>query len=427
MTSPILPAPSPLDSAPEAVTKKQSLKSLGLRGLLGSLTTLILTLGVTWGAITGLLLAIQVQTIDPQGYIGSLAVIVGSGAVAAMLAAPIAGTITDRTRSRWGGRVPWMLGGAVATLGVCILFIFANTVPLLLVCTVLLQITTQFINTPATAYIPTRVPIERRGIFSSMVGMATLIGAVLGTTFGAALSGVLPVGYTTLGLLIVVVTAIFAVVNRRSNLDEPKPPLDVKALLRTFWVNPVKYPNFAWVFSGRFLLFAGYFAVSTYGFYVLQNYVGLGEAAVGVVPLLGLVGLVAMVIGAPIGGLLLDRVGRPKLLIYISTGIMAAGLLVPLFMPTVPGMLINGFVTGLGFGAYQSIDFVLVSQVLPSQNEAGKDLGIIGITTTLPQTLGVAVAGTVVTAFGNYAVLFPIAAGAAVLGALLLIPVKGVR
>ncbi|HWH26173.1 MAG TPA: MFS transporter [Pseudolysinimonas sp.] len=425
MTSPILPAPSPLDSASEVMTK--TLKTLKLRGLLSTLTLLILTLSVTWGAITGLLLAIQVQIIDPEGYVGSLALIVGCGAIAAMLAAPIAGAVTDRTRTRWGGRVPWMLGAAVATLGVCILFIFANSIAFLLVCAVLLQITTNFINTPATTYIPTRVPVERRGIFSSMVGLATLIGAVVGTALGATLAGVLAAGYITLGVLVVVMTTIFALVNRRSNIDDPKEPWNVGALFRTFWVNPVRYPNFAFVFSGRFLLFAGYFAVSTYGFYLLQNYIGLGEAAVGVVPLLGLVGLVAMIIAAPIGGVVLDKIGRAKPLIYVTTAIMAVGLLVPLFMPTLPGMLIYAFVTGIGFGAYQSIDFVLVTQVLPSQHEAGKDLGIINMTTTLPQTIGVAVAGTVVTVFDNYAALFPIAAGAAILGALLLIPVRGVR
>ena len=32
--------------------------------------------------------------------------------------------------------------------------------------------------------------------------------------------------------------------------------------LRTFWVNPVKHPDFFWAFTGRLLLYTGYFAVT---------------------------------------------------------------------------------------------------------------------------------------------------------------------
>jgi predicted MFS family arabinose efflux permease len=65
--------------------------------------------------------------------------------------------------------------------------------------------------------------------------------------------------------------------------------------------------------------------------------------------------------------------------------------------------------------------------VLPSQEDTGKDLGIINITTTLPQTIGVAVGGIVVTVFGGYGALFPVAAVFVVLGAVLLFLIRGVR
>ena len=68
----------------------------------------------------------------------------------------------------------------------------------------------------------------------------------------------------------------------------------------------------------------------------------------------------------------------------------------------------------------------LVSEVLPAEEDAGKDLGVINIAATLPQVLGPAVAGGVVVAL-DYSALFPVAATLMVLGGLAVAPIKRVR
>ncbi|BDZ47834.1 hypothetical protein GCM10025867_00750 [Frondihabitans sucicola] len=85
---------------------RPTLKSLNLRMLFVTLPLAILSFSVFWGGVQGILLPLQVQGIDRVGQNGSLALIVGIGAIASMVAAPIAGTVTDRTRSRLGGRAP---------------------------------------------------------------------------------------------------------------------------------------------------------------------------------------------------------------------------------------------------------------------------------------------------------------------------------
>ncbi|MEY9853231.1 MFS family permease [Leifsonia sp. EB41] len=403
-----------------------TLRALKLRGLLVTLASVALVVPMLWGAVQGLYLALQVQTIDPAGKLGDLALIVGIGALGSIVAAPIAGALSDRTRTRVGGRIPWMLVGAAVTLVVAVLFGFATTIGEVLAYWILIQISTNFIMTPLSAHIPDRVPLLRRGTFSAVFGLGTLIGSVLGQAVGAAFASVIPVGYMTVAGILVVVTVVFALVNKRSNLDEPKQPISVKAVLQTFWVNPIAHPNFAWTFAARFAFFLGYFVVQAYALYWLQSYVGLGAGAVAAIPLVSVVGLVGMLISTPLGGLLLDRLGRTKPMIYVTSAVLAVGLLIPIFAHTFPAILVYSFVAGLGFGAYQSVDYVLVTQVLPSNAEAGKDLGIVNISTSLPQTIGVAVAGGVV-AFGGYAALFPVGAALVAIGALLIIPIRGVR
>src|SRR5690625_3562277 len=55
-----------------------------------------------WNALPGILLALQVQRVDPDEKVANLAVGSTVGAVVAMLAQPVAGLISDRTRSRFG-------------------------------------------------------------------------------------------------------------------------------------------------------------------------------------------------------------------------------------------------------------------------------------------------------------------------------------
>jgi MFS family permease len=429
MSVPVIPNEPPVAPTPGSsdAPSRPSLKALGLRGLFTTMAATVLLLGTFWAACQGIFIAIQIQRIDPEHQIGNLALVVGVSSLVAMVAAPIAGTLSDRTRTRIGGRAPWILVGAAGTVVATIVLASAQSVAQILIGWSLVQLATNFILTPINAYVPDRVPVARRGIFSAALGLGALVGAVLGQAVGAALSETIAIGYVAVAALLATSAVVFALVNRASNIGEPRRPVSVKSILSTFWVNPIAHPNFALVFGARFLLFVGYFSVQAYLLYLLQDYIGVGDDAAATVPLVGLVGLVGMIVSTPIAGWLSDRIGRSKVIIYITSAILAVGLLVPLFLPTVPGMMIYSFVAGLGFGAYQSVDFVLVTQVLPSHAEAGKDLGVINLTTTLPQTIGVGIASVVVGVTGGFAALFPFAALAVVIGACLVIPVKNVR
>lgn len=429
MSIPILPNESPQADVhiPEVTPPRQTLKALKLRGLFVSMATTTLLLGTFWSACQGIFIALQVQRIDPANQITNLALVVGISSLVAMVAAPIAGTLSDRTRTRIGGRAPWILAGSAATVVAAILLAGAQTIPEIILGWSVVQLATNFILTPLNAYVPDRVPVARRGIFSAALGLGALVGAVLGQAVGASFADFIGVGYITVAILLAASSVTFALINRRSNIGEPRQTVSVKSVLSTFWVNPVKYPNFALVFSARFLLFIGYFAVQSYLLYLLQDYIGVGKDAAATVPLVGLVGLVGMILSTPIAGWLADRIGRSKVIIYVTSAILAVGLIVPLFVPTVPGMMIYSFVAGLGFGAYQSVDFVLVTQVLPSHAEAGKDLGVINLTTTLPQTIGIGIASVIVGLSGSFATLFPFAAISVIIGACLVIPVRNVR
>ena len=83
---------------------------------------------------------------------------------------------------------------------------------------------------------------------------------------------------------------------------------------------------------------------------------------------------------------------------------------------------------GCGAGCYYAADMALITQVLPSARDAGKDLGIVNLSNTLPQSvaplLGVWFLGG---GHADYRSLFLVAAGMSVLGGLMVTAIRKVR
>ena len=381
-----------------------------------------------WGAVPGILLALQVEKISGTSKAGSLAIIVTVGAFAAMIAQPVAGMISDRTRSRFGRRAPWMVAGTLIGGLSLIAMGSANTIIELAIAWVIVQIAFNFAQGPLSAILPDRVPRSARGTFATFAGIGLMFGILCGNVVGAKFAQNIPAGYLFFAGFALVVIVLFVVFNPgTSNKREPRTPFSLVTFLKTFWVNPVAHPDFFWGFTGRLLLFGGYFMVTGYQLYILQDYIGLGSKAVTMIPLLSVVSLVGVVIATGIAGPLSDKLGRRKILAIVAGIILAISLGFPLFMPTITGMLLYSFVSGIGFGAYQGVDTALMSEILPSKTDYGKDLGVLNIAATLPQTLAPGIAGLIIVVSGGYTALFPIGIVVALLGSLAVIPIKSVR
>ena len=125
-----------------------------------------------WAAIPGILLPLQVarHPSTPTPRLANLAVVATVGALRAMLAQPLAGTISDRTRSRFGRRGPWIVGGALtgglALLG---LALREHTSCRFTIAWTITQIAYNFAQGPS-AVMPDRVPPARARVFSAVTG-----------------------------------------------------------------------------------------------------------------------------------------------------------------------------------------------------------------------------------------------------------------
>ena len=135
-----------------------------------------------------------------------------------------------------------------------------------------------------------------------------------------------------------------------------------------------------------------------------------------------MVGLVGSVAAGPFS----DFIGRRKVPVVVASVCFAIGIAMPWIMPTSMGMYLYAAIAGLGYGVYTSVDQALLVDVLPNKEEAGKDLGILNLATTLGQMLGPVIMSSVVLALG-YVFAFPIAICFALVGCVFIMLIKNVK
>ncbi|SEC59910.1 Major Facilitator Superfamily protein [Nocardioides exalbidus] len=398
----------------------------------GLLMVYVAILAVNSGG-NGILLPNIVSGLDEASKVGNLAFVTTVAFVANIFAQPVAGALSDATRSRFGRRTPWMVGGALLTSGFLLGLPLAGSVLTVALVWLVVQVGVNALQAAATALVPDRYPPTRRGGVSAMIGVGITIGNAVGVIVagGTATRGLLP--YAVLALLMLAVVGLFVVVNRDpSSADLPRQRTSAKDFLRGFWISPRQHPDFAWAFASRFLMVIGFYGSQTYGLYILRDYIGLSDAeSNSFAATMGVVLLVGVLLSALGSGWLSDKVGRRKPFIVWSSVVMSLALAIPLLVPTTTGVLAYAFLLGLGFGVYISIDLALMTEVLPArlqgESSAGRDLAILGLATTLPQAMSPSIAAALVTITGGYPAVFVSGIVFVMLGAALVRPIKAVR
>ncbi len=404
----------------------------GLRRFLGMYAVGNLALYALYLGVVQILLPTQVEAFDPANKEMNLAVVTGVSAVFATLFNPIGGMLSDRTRTRWGRRNPWMIGAAAGTLLLLSLLGFAPALWLLAVGWCAAQAMANVYQAAITATVPDRVPEKRRGSASAVMGIAQSLGMVAGSLLAARFVGNLELGYALFGGLLVVACLLFVGLTRDPRGDELPPRGTgagggLSAQFKGFGL-ALRNRDFTWAFTSRAFMMMGFFAVMGYQLYILTDYITLPEglAAPDAVGLLTLANTACTVVCTAVIGPLSDRIGRRRPFVLIAGAIAAAATLVPVFLPTLTGMLVWAAIAGAGFGVFMAADHAIVTLVLPARGDAARDLGVLNIANAGPQIIAPFVAGGIVIAFGGYMYLFLVGAVLSLIGAMAITRVRGV-
>ncbi|WP_017611747.1 MFS transporter [Nocardiopsis salina] len=386
--------------------------------------------------ITSVLLPLHIQGLHPgdeEAAVADLGLVTGVAAVFGTVFNPIGGALSDRSRSRWGRRNPWMVGGALASVLAAVLMGLADSVLMVLLGWCLAQATMNLCHAALTGILPDRVPDHRRGTVASVMGMALSVAGVLGTGLAALFTARIELGYIALGGVVVAAVVLLCTFTHDPRGEELPPPAPAEhgtplAALGRF-LSALTHRNFALVLIGRALLFLGYFLIMGYQLYILDYHIELpgGLSPAAAVPVITTLGAVGTVVTAAIGGPLSDRLDRRKLFTLVSGVASALAMLIPFFMPTWTGMILFGLAIGSAFGCFLAVDTALATLVLPDKENNARDMGVLNIAAAGPQIMAPFIASTIILHLGGYSSLFLIGAAIGLLGALSIAFVKGVR
>ncbi|MFE0377196.1 MFS transporter [Streptomyces inhibens] len=397
----------------------------------GWTATLSLANGAIWVGWYGplqILLALQAAELAPPGMPKEsvLAWVTGMGAVVSMVCNPLFGALSDRTTSRFGRRTPWIVAGVLGGAAALVLLAGAGTVPVMAVGWCLVQLTLNAAFAAITAAVPDRVPHRQRGSVGGWLGAAQILGVVAGTGL-ATLAGGVAWGYVACAAFAVLGTLPYVLMHRDPVLPaERRPALTGRAFLAGFWISPRRHPDLGWAWLTRFLINLGNSLALLYLLYYLRDVLHRPDPGGGVL-LLTAVNGVTLLGTVVVGGIWSDRIGRRQPFVRWAGVIMTGATVLLAVWQTWAGALCAAALLGVGFGVFTSVDFALMTDVLPAAAHRGKDLGVINIANSLPQVAAPALAAPIVQHLGGYRVLYGVAAAVGLMGALLVRRIRGVE
>ncbi len=404
--------------------------------------------GAHWQPITIALLPIGALLVAGTNADLLIGRVNAAGNLFALLVPIAVGWLSDRTVSPWGRRRPWIAAGTAVNVVGLLMLGLAPTAVALVVGYLVVQIGFNLAGGAFNGVIPDVVPADQRGRASGLLGMMNQLGIVVGLLLtililsalgnnrigmlagyvmvAVVLSGTMfitlaavkePPGIRSarrslpnlrraaaiciLASAIAIVLAFTLLLFETGRLFLPLLALSFAAgatayfsgrrleALREFF-SAFRSNDFFWTFNTRFLVQLGIYTILPWiGLYfhdVVRSHDFGTAAAYWSLAVLG--GAVPTSI---IGGHLSDRIGRRKIFVYISGGVMALVASVLLFglVESLPLLYVMGVVFGLGYGCYFSVDWALACDVLPnSQKAAGRDMALWHIAFALPAALG---------------------------------------
>ena len=340
-------------------------------------------LGVSfmWSALHPLLLpAIMLNYVPETQKNTWLGLLTFTGLVVAALIQPLAGTISDGWRSRWGRRRPLIVIGTLFDFVFLSILAWGGGFLWLVIGYLGLQLSSNIAHGSAQGLLPDRVPIKQMGVASSLKTLFDMTALIIASLAAGRLldpegQNPIPIIFAisialTLGLL----TTIFGTPEEPTHGAQRGIP----KLRDVFRINLSANRAYWWLIAQRFLFLIGIYGLQAFIQYYLRDVLRVSNPVKMTGDLLASLTL-ALVALALAGGWLSDRFGAKRIL-SIAGWLSAVGLILLMMARTPETLALYSIFIGAGLGLFLTANWALASRLAPS-GEGGKFLGLTNLAT----------------------------------------------
>jgi len=318
--------------------------------------------------------------------------------VAALILEPTFGRISDRTRTRFGRRLPYiMIGIPIAAVSFALLPRMGSMAPLLCVLIVFCVVMATW-RTPVVSLMPDLVPGPLRSQANGIVNMLGGIGSLLAFVGGGLLFNA---GGFPLPFLVAAIVMILALVVLVTKVHEPPRAFEPQVKTPKVQLTKAEWRSLFLILSAIFFWFVGYNAIETYFTLFATNTLGVKPGTASI--LLGVYAIAFLAFAVP-AGFIGAKFGRRKTMLVGLAGIVVC--FIPMvFNVSVTATIICLLLGGLFWGCININSLPMVLK-LGGDRLVGTFTGLYYLFSVAAAIVGPPVAGWLIDAARNHQILF---------------------
>ncbi|MFT4052858.1 MAG: MFS transporter [Microbacterium sp.] len=365
-----------------------------------------------------LLIPLQLNTSDDaDGWISgvvSSGLVLAVGGLAGVVAGPLAGGLSDRTRG--ARRRPWAVGGVVLAAASLVGIAFATGPWGVGLAWIGVSVGLAVASAAFAALIADQLT-DQRGAASAAVSSSQALGIVVGVGVIVLLGLGVVAGYLLLAAFVLMAGVAAALLLP----DPPAPEAATTARgARGRRRAALRDHDFFWLLAGRLIVNIGNaLGTALLLFFLLYGLHRDPAGAEDELLLLIVIYTVFVVAASIVAGRVSDRSGKRFVMTALSAVVQGIASLALAVFPSFATTMIAAALLGVGYGAYMAVGFALATELLPFPDDSARDLGIVNVVAALGQLLGPVIGAGLVALSGGFGLLFAVGGALSIVGGLM--------
>jgi MFS family permease len=395
-----------------------------------------LGVGTSIGAIVilnfGLIQFNIIRLVGPERVTEVFGIASGICSLAVLVLGLMGGVIADKTRLKFGRRRFWMIAGSIGGALSMLALTYAISIPMLIIAWCLLQFFYSMVSLSCYAIVAEQVEPERFGRASGLIGSAFPAFVMIGQMFMGAFADSSVQSKLIAIIVVQLISGVIAALLVKDNNFAGAVNTQKKGIIwkeiRNFYPSFKQYPSFTWALLTKIFIQVSNAGLSLMTLFYIARF-NFSEERIFEINGITSPSIMVMVVAGLIGGFLSDKVKKQKPFVIGSALILAICWIAFAFSFNLTWIIVANFILNFGFGMFSAVDNALVNRILPSKENAGKDLAIINNSAPLANSLvnfaAPALIALGVSWFGGdgYIFFFLVLAASAVFSALAVIPI----